>query len=427
MENYFLIKGGEKLKGEVQINGAKNAALKSIAASILFQDSLTIENIPLVEDIYRMAELLKKLGAEISLNNRALKINSSQIKTSGLDKEIAKKIRASIVLTGPLLARYKKVSFPYPGGCVIGKRPIDLFLECWTMMGAKIRENENGLEVTSKNLKGCDFTFRNISVTGTETLMMTAVLAEGETILRNAAREPEIPALASFLNKCGAKISGAGTDVIKISGTNGKLLKSNSEKITTIPDRIEAGSFLVIGALLGNPIKITHCDPEHLSVPIAILKSAGVKIEQGKNWIQVSKPKTLKSVDILTKEYPGFPTDLQAPFLVMMTQSSGDSMVFETVFEGRLNYVEELVRMGAKATVCDTHRAIVHGPTPLHSRKIESTDIRAGLAFVIAGMIAKGESQISNIYQIDRGYEKIEGRLNKLGANIKRTKCSSVK
>lgn len=420
MEEYFLIKGLRPLKGEVNINGAKNAALKSIAASILFEDNLNIENIPLVEDIYRMTELVKDLGAEILFKNRSLSVNASKINRTSFNEEIAKKIRASIVLTGPLLSRYKKITFPYPGGCIIGKRPIDLFLEGFKAMGAEISEEKGEFNITAQNLDGCDFTFRNVSVTGTETLMLAAVLANGKTTLKNSATEPEIPALANFLNKCGAKIIGAGTSTIEIVGTSGKLLKSKNQKIVTIPDRIEAGSFLIIGALLGDPLTVTNCNPEHLAVPIASLISMGAKIEIGKNWLKIAKTKRLKNIDIKTKEYPGFPTDLQAPFLVLMTQAEDNGMVFETVFEGRLNYIEELIRMGAKITSCDTHRAIVHGPTPLRGREIESTDIRAGLAFVVAGMIAKGESKVSNIYQIDRGYEKIEERLNNLGANIKR-------
>lgn len=421
MNQYFLINGQKLLKGEVNISGAKNAALKSIAASILFEDKLKIDNVPFVEDIRRMVEILKNLGAEVNQSENNLEIKINQNLQTGLNEELSKRIRASIVLAGPILARFGKVEFPYPGGCVIGKRPIDMFLEGWAALDAEISETKSKFTVTASNgLTGADFTFRNISVTGTETMMLTAVLANGVTVIKNAAPEPEIPALAAFLNECGAKIEGAGTSVIKITGTNGKLLKSNGKKITTIPDRIEAGSFLIIGAVLGNPIKIKNCDPNHLDVVIKTLESAGVKIEKNKDSLIVWRAGVLKSVGIKTREYPGFPTDLQAPFLAIMTQAEGDSLIFETVFEGRLNYTEELIRMGARITPCDTHRVIVHGPSELHARDIESSDIRAGLAFIVAAMISKGESKVRNIYQIDRGYENIEKKLNALGADIKR-------
>lgn len=416
----FTIQGEKPLQGTIRVNGAKNAVLKSLAASILFKDKVKIENVPQIEDVFRTIELLRDLGANVEKKQRTLRVITKNLGKTSLCPEIAKRLRASIVLIGPLLGKMGSAFFPHPGGCVIGKRPIDLFLEGWKCMGATIRETKKGYSIQAKKLRGCDFTFRNISVTGTETLMMTAVLAEGETILKNAASEPEIPALADFLNKCGAKIEGAGTSTIKIQGTGGKPLEAKGKSIRTIPDRIEAGSFLVLGALLGKPLKITNCNPEHLAVPIQTLQNAGVPIRMGKDWLEVSKPATLKSLDIKTREYPGFPTDLQSLFVVLMTQAEGESTVHETVFEGRLNYAEDLNRMGARVTIWDPTRALVHGPTPLNGREIETPDIRAGLAFLIATLIAKGESRLNNIYQIDRGYERIEERLNKLGADIKR-------
>lgn len=416
----FIIQGGKTLKGVIRVNGAKNAVLKSLAASILFKDKIKIENVPQIEDVFRTIELLEDLGANIKQNKRTVTVETKNLEKTNLCPEIAKRLRASIVLIGPLLARHGSAFFPHPGGCVIGKRPIDLFLEGWKCMGGNVRETKKGYAIQTKKLKSCDFTFRNISVTGTETLMMTAVLAEGETILKNAASEPEIPALANFLNQCGANIEGAGTSTIKIQGTGGKLLEAKGKSMQTIPDRIEAGSLLVLGALLGKPLKITHCEPEHLAVPIQTLKNAGVPIRIGKDWLEVSKPATLKSLDLKTREYPGFPTDLQSLFVVLMTQAEGESTVHETVFEGRLNYMEDLNRMGARVTMWDPSRALVHGPTPLNGREIETPDIRAGLAFLIATLIAKGESKLNNIYQIDRGYERIEERLNKLGASIER-------
>ncbi len=416
----FLIEGGNKIKGEIQVKGAKNSVLKILAASILFKDFLTLKNVPLIEDVFRLIDLLKGLGAEVlNFDHNNFKINTLKISKFIFEKKIADRIRASIVLTGPMLVRFKKVAFPYPGGCVIGRRPIDLFLDGFKNFGAKIKEKDGFFYLTANNLKGCDYTFKNISVTATETLMLTAVLAEGKTILRNCACEPEISHLAEFLNKAGAKIKGAGTHTIEIIGTNGNLLKT-TKVFDVMPDRIEAGSFLILGALLAENLIVKNCNPEHLMVLIKILKEVGAEIELEKDKILIKKAKKIKAVDIKTKEYPGFPTDLQPPFTVLMTQAKGQSMIFETIFEGRLNYIEDLNRMGAKIIMCDPHRILINGPTPLRGREIETPDLRAGLAFILAGAIAKGITKINNIYQIDRGYEKIELRLSQVGLKIKR-------
>lgn len=403
------------------MRGAKNSALKVMASSLLFKNPITVNNVPLIEDVFRMTELLKELGVKVRERGggRSLTLDSRAVSGYVLKKDIAEQLRASIVLAGPLLARQKRVISPHPGGCVIGKRPIDIFLGGWRLLGAKVRETKNGYDVSAKHLRGCDYTFREVSVTATEALMMTAILAEGKTILRNVACEPEIPALAEFLNRSGAKIKGAGTSTIEIIGTKGRLL-SAKESFKVLPDRIEAGSFLILGAAIGKNLKIKNCNPEHLSVLIATLGDVGVKVLVGPQSLTVSRPKNLFRTNIKTDKYPGFPTDIQAPFTVLMTQARGQSMIFETVFEGRLNYIEDLNRMGANIVMCDPHRILVHGPTPLHGREIESPDIRAGLAFIIAALIAKGPSEVKNIYQINRGYEKIDERLEALGANIKR-------
>ncbi len=418
----FLIRGGKELRGTIEVMGAKNSVLKAMAASLLFENPVTLENVPQIEDVTRMSELLLNLGAGIKTpGERTLEIHAQNAKNTALKNEVAKRFRASIVLAGPLLARFGRASFPHPGGCVIGKRPIDLFLDGWTTMGAKVRDGNDEYEVSAKKLQNADFTFRVVSVTGTETLMMTTVLAEGKTILRNCASEPEIPALAAFLNESGAKITGAGTPTIEIEGTGGKLLRAR-RPFRIMPDRIEAGSFLVLGAAIGKKLRVANCNPEHLSALLAALRDAGVAIKTGEDWIEISQQKTLRAVNIKTKEYPGFPTDLQAPFAVLMTQAQGESVIFETIFENRFGYADDLKRMGANIFLADSHRIVVKGPTPLRGRAIESPDLRAGLAFVLAALLAKGESIINNVYQIDRGYEKIDERLRKLGAEIERAK-----
>ena len=417
----FIIRGGKKLSGTIPVMGAKNSVLKAMAAAFLFSGPVRITNIPLIEDVFRMSELIASLGATVKKSGRkAITIDAGKISGgTKFKKEIADKLRASIVLAGPLLARAGKVSFPYPGGCVIGRRPIDIFLDGWRAMGAKVEEKKNGFEISARGLRGADFAFRVVNVTGTETLMMSAVLAKGKTILRNAACEPEIPALADFLNASGAKIKGAGTSTIEITGTGGRLLKAK-RAFQVIPDRIEAGSFLILGAALGKNVKVAGCEPEHLTAILTALKDAGAHLEIHEDWISVRRPKIIKAADIKTREYPGFPTDLQAPFVALMTQAAGESMIFETIFEGRLAYLDDLKRMGARVILCDPHRVLINGPAKLRGREIESPDLRAGLAFIIAALLAKGESVISNVYQIDRGYERIDERLRKLGAEVKR-------
>jgi len=432
MKEVFLIKGlagARKLVGEIPVKGAKNAALKAMASAILFSDKLVMKNVPEIEDVNRMGDLLVDLGATIEhKGNGILEISTEEMYDGKMSDEIAKRLRASIVLTGPLLSRFGTVHFPHPGGCVIGARPIDLFLEGFKKMGATVSvSGEKGkahyvISAKGGKLRGAELFFRNQSVTGTETFMMAGVLAEGETVIKNAALEPEIEALADFLNSCGAKIRGAGTPTITITGT--QRLKSKGKAYFTTPDRIEAGSFLVIAALLGKDDTVTKCEPKHLESLIELLRYSGVPIKIGKNTITVkidSKKKiSLNAVDVKTHEYPGFPTDVQAPMVVYLTQAKGDSLVFETIFEGRLNYVEWLNRMGAEITMFDPHRVKISGPTKLNSKELESPDLRAGLAFVIAGIVAKGESVIHNVYNIDRGYEKVEERLQAIGVPIER-------
>ncbi|MDP3934604.1 MAG: UDP-N-acetylglucosamine 1-carboxyvinyltransferase [Candidatus Giovannonibacteria bacterium] len=404
----FLVKGGRLLEGEIEINGSKNAALPVLASSLLFKEKIEIENLPNIEDTKRMKELIGKLGAD-----------------GKIDYEIAKKFRASILPVGGVIARFGKAAFPHPGGCVIGERPIDVFLDGWKAMGAKTELSEGAptgyVIAAPEGLSGADYTFKIPSVTGTEALMMTAVLAKGTTILRNAVLEPEIKYLADFLNANGAKISGAGTATIKIEGRSGKLLEYGAP-FTAPPDRIEAGSFAIMGALLGKNLRIKNFVAEELPTFLALLSNVGAEyvLEDNVLIFKDAHKKTLRASNVTTKEFPGFPTDLQAPFTILLTQAEGQSLVHETVFEGRLNYIQDLNKMGSRITLCDPHRAIIYGPAKLSGRAMASPDIRAGLAFIIAGLIAEGESAIENIYQIDRGYERIDERLRNIGADIKR-------
>jgi UDP-N-acetylglucosamine 1-carboxyvinyltransferase len=422
----FIIQGlsGEKkLSGEIVVNGAKNAVLKAMAASLLFSDELVLKNVPDIEDVLRMEELLEALGVHVEKNKDTRKLTCGKKILPDMPADISKRFRASIVASGPLLARLGKISFPHPGGCVIGARPIDLFLEGFQKMGAVIQEKDGAYIIEAKKgLRGTDIFFRNQSVTATETFMMAALLAKGKTVLRNCAMEPEIVSLAEFLIECGAKIKGIGTTTLEIVG--GAKLQAKGKAYQTPPDRMETGSFLILGALAAKDLLIKNCDPEHVQSLLEMLEYSGVKIEVGKKSIRVLggsyKNTKLRALQVKTHEYPGFPTDIQSPMTVFLTQTVGESHVFETIFEGRLNYVSELVRMGADITMWDANRVMVKGMTPLKGRELESPDIRTGYAFVIAGIIAHGETVIHNVYYIDRGYATIEKRLQKIGVQIVR-------
>ncbi len=413
----FIIHGQKKLKGEISVKGAKNNALKLIPAALLTEEKITIHNLPNIIDVQMSLDLLKSLGAKVEkIDKNSVTIEAKDIKAENLDANIAKKIRASIMFVAPLLHRCKKVMIPHPGGCVIGKRPIDLFIDFFEKIGSEFKMDENNYIFTNQGLKGIKYIFTKISHTGTESLILAATIAEGKTEIVNAACEPEVKALADFLNSMGAKIKGAGTPNIIIQGVD----KLHGTEFTIIPDRIEAGSLLCIGVATKSPIKITNCNPEHLEIPIKILKQIGVKLEIGPDYIQILNADNLQSTNISTHEYPGFPTDLQSCYTVLLTQAQGMSIVHETIYESRLFFTDLLSRMNANLVLCDPHRVVINGPTDLIAKKVISPDIRAGLAMLIAGLIAEGETEIDNIEQIDRGYEKIDQRLNALGAEIER-------
>jgi len=356
---HFVIKGlggKRKLSGAISVRGAKNAALKALAATVLFRDDVTITNVPDIEDVSRVACMMEALGAEVKKRGSTYRIYVPSKFDTALSRKDAKRLRASIVLTGPILSRFGKVSFPYPGGCLIGTRPIDFFLEGFVKMGAHV--TRRGEYYTLKTLRGglcgAEIFFRNQSVTGTETFIMAGIRARGKTLIKNAALEPEIKILADYLNTCGAKIYGAGTPTIVVKGT--PLLRAKNKIFRTPPDRIETGSFLILGALVAHDLTITKCNPMHLEALVETLKMSGVKITQGRNFLRIhprASTHTLRAVDIKTHEYPGFPTDLQSPMTVFLTQTHGRATVFETIFEGRFGYVDELLHMGADINMCD--------------------------------------------------------------------------
>ncbi|MEA2065266.1 MAG: UDP-N-acetylglucosamine 1-carboxyvinyltransferase [Patescibacteria group bacterium] len=415
MEQY-IIKGGRELSGEIKVKGAKNHALKVLATSVLVNGETKISNMPQIGDIKRMLLILEKLGAGIheKPERNELKISTDGIDKIEIDKKLGNSLRASIILTGPMLSRFNEVILPHPGGCMIGKRPIDLFIKGFKALGAEVKEYKNSYHFKAKKLCGCYYIFPKISVTGTETLMMAAVLAQGKTILKNAAQEPEISALAEHLNNCGAKIKGAGTSVIIIDGVK----KLNAKNTTIIPDRIEAGTFVVMGLLTNSKIKISDCDPSHLENFLLMIKNVGGKLEIGKNFIKTLPNSKFTNTDIITHEYPGFPTDLQAPFTLLMTQAKGASLIHESIFEGRLFFIDKLNQMGANIIMCDPHRVIVNGPTKFFGKNVDSPDLRAGMTLLLAGLIAEETTTIGNVCQIERGYENIVKRLKKLGAEI---------
>jgi UDP-N-acetylglucosamine 1-carboxyvinyltransferase len=413
----FIIHGQKKLKGEIAVKGAKNNALKLIPAALLTNEKITLHNLPNIIDVQMSLDLLKSLGAKVEkIGHNSVTIEAVDIKAEDLDANIARKIRASIMFVAPLLHRSQQVSIPHPGGCVIGKRPIDLFIDFFEKIGAEFKMDDTNYIFTNKGLEGIKYVFNKISHTGTESLIIAAVLAKGKTEIVNAACEPEVEALADFLNSMGAQIKGAGTPNIIIEGVE----NLHGTEFTIIPDRIEAGSLLCIGVATKSNIKVIDCNPQHLEIPLKLLEEIGVKLEVGSDYIQILNSNKLKAININTHEYPGFPTDLQSCYTVLLTQAQGTSLVHETIYESRLFFTDLLSRMNANLVLCDPHRVVINGPTDLIAKKVISPDIRAGLAMLIAGLIAEGETEIDNIEQIDRGYEDIDQRLNALGAQIER-------
>ncbi|MGB7553260.1 MAG: UDP-N-acetylglucosamine 1-carboxyvinyltransferase [Candidatus Korobacteraceae bacterium] len=415
----FVIRGGNPLLGTVRISGAKNAALPAMAAALLTEEPVILENVPQVRDIETERNLLAAMGAEVELGygraQHRTTICCRNLVNPEASYELVKTMRASTLVLGPLLARMKHARVSLPGGCAIGARPIDLHLKGLEKLGAKISQEHGYIEAQARRLKGTRVVFEKITVTGTEDLMMAAALAEGETVLENCAREPEVLDLATLLNKMGAQIDGAGTHTIRVRGVE----KLHGARHRIIPDRIEAGTYIVAAALTGGDLLVSTCDPHHLGALLQKLEECGVQVQTNGDSVRVMGDGPLKAADLLTEEYPGFPTDMQAQFMALATQAEGVSIVTENIFENRFMHAQELVRMGANIRIEGT-RAVVRGRTPLSGAAVQASDLRASASLVLAALVAEGETIIDRVYHIDRGYERIEEKLRGVGAQIRR-------
>ncbi|OQY03834.1 MAG: UDP-N-acetylglucosamine 1-carboxyvinyltransferase [Desulfobacteraceae bacterium 4572_123] len=413
----IIIEGGHSLKGEVRISGAKNAALPILVSSLLADGWNTYTNVPGLKDIESTLLLLENLGAKIERGKNTVRIDASGLNNPEASYDLVRKMRASILVLGPLLARLKEAKVSLPGGCAIGARPINLHLKGLARLGASIEVEHGYIKASVDCLKGNSIYFDISTVTGTENLIMAAVLADGVTVLRNAAYEPEILALADVLNKMGADIKGAGTSEITIQGVSS--LKPVS--VSIIPDRIEAGTFMVASALTGGDVTITDCRSDHLEAVIHKLSLTGTKVIIDGSNMRVKGPDKIKSVDVKTLPYPGFPTDMQAQFMVLMSVACGFSIISETIFENRFIHVSELRRMGAQIKVSG-NSAMVQGVKKLSGAPVMASDLRASASLILAGLVAEGKTEVNRVYHLDRGYQSIEAKFAKLGAAVKRVK-----
>lgn len=416
--NKLMINGGVQLKGEIRISGAKNAVLPILAATLLADGPATIENVPHLHDVTTTVELLGCMGVMVSIDEKlSVEVDSSTIENHTAPYHLVKTMRSSILVLGPLLARFGEAEVSLPGGCAIGSRPVDLHIKGLQDMGAEIDVSNGYIHAKAKRLKGARLVMDIVTVTGTENLMMAAALADGITIIENAAREPEVIDLANFINAMGGKVSGAGTDTIEIEGVE----TLHGTRYRVLPDRIETGTYLVAAAITGGSIKVKDTAPHLLDAVIEKLREAGAKIEVGEDWISLDmEGRRPKAVSIRTAPYPAFPTDMQAQFAALNTIAKGTSTVVETVFENRFMHVQELKRMGADIEI-EGNTAIIRGTDKLTSAPVMATDLRASASLIIAGLVASGETEVQRIYHIDRGYENIEEKLSLLGARIRRT------
>jgi UDP-N-acetylglucosamine 1-carboxyvinyltransferase len=417
----IVITGGNRLCGEVRISGAKNAALPILASTILGGGECVIGNVPRVVDVLTMGKLLGIFGAKVSHEGNRAVIKADVIDSTEAPYDLVKTMRASVLALGPLVARWGKAKVSLPGGCAIGSRPVNLHLAGLAKLGADISIEHGYITATARRLRGARIYCDTPTVTGTENLMMAASLAEGTTVLENAAKEPEINDLADFLIKRGAQIDGAGTDVITIEGV--RELRGADHEV--IPDRIEAGTYLAAGAMTGGDITITHCRPAHLEAVLMKLREAGAEVQTDKERVRITAPDRLKGTDLRTLPYPGFPTDMQAQMVALMTVAEGTSVVTETVFESRFMHVEELRRMGASIRV-EGNRLVVTGRSSLTGAPVMASDLRASAGLILAGLAAEGVTEVQRVYHLDRGYERIEQKLQALGATVERRKSAGA-
>jgi UDP-N-acetylglucosamine 1-carboxyvinyltransferase len=422
----FLIRGGKALRGTVAVSGAKNSALPAMAAALLTAEPVTLHNIPKVRDLITMSKLLAFMDAKVSVTEIPASdyvIAAPTLNHAEAPYELVKTMRASILTLGPLMARVGVARVSLPGGCAIGARPVDLHLKALKHMGAEITTSHGYIEakvpgngLRRERLKGAHIVFEKITVTGTENILMAAALAEGETILQNAAREPEVTDLVVLLRKMGAEICGDGTSTLRIRGVE----QLHGTEHTVIPDRIEAGTFLMAGAITGGDLTVTHCAPEHLGAVVAKMQQAGAQIDAvDATTMRVRRAEGLVGADVTTEEYPGFATDIQAQYTALATQAQGTSAITETIFENRYLHASEMVRMGANISV-DGRQAVVRGPTQLSGTTVQASDLRASAGLVLAGLVATGETVVDRVYHIDRGYERIVEKLRGVGADIER-------
>ena len=415
----LVVRGGNPLIGTVRVSGAKNAALPAMAAALLTEDTVILENIPQVRDIVTERNLLAAMGAEVELGygraQHRTTISCRNVVNPEASYDLVKTMRASTLVLGPLVARLGHARVSLPGGCAIGARPIDLHLKGLEALGARITQEHGYIEARADRLKGAHIVFEKITVTGTEDLLMAAALADGETVLENCACEPEVVDLAALLIKMGAHIEGAGTRTIQVHG----VAKLRGARHRIIPDRIEAGTFIVAAALTGGDLTVANCDPEHVGALVTKLGDCGVQITSGTDLVRITRNGALKSADVATEEYPGFATDMQAQYMTLATQADGTSVITENIFENRFMHALELVRMGANIKI-EGHHAIVRGKTELSGAAVLASDLRASASLVLAALVADGETIIDRVYHIDRGYERIEEKLRSVGAQIRR-------
>jgi UDP-N-acetylglucosamine 1-carboxyvinyltransferase len=415
----FVIRGGNPLLGTVRISGAKNAALPAMAAALLTEEPVILENIPQVRDIETTRKLLAAMGAEVELGygraQHRTTICCRTLASPEASYELVKTMRASTLVLGPLVARCGTARVSLPGGCAIGARPIDLHIKGLERLGATINQEHGYVEASADRLTGAEIVFDKITVTGTEDLLMAATLADGETVMQNCAREPEVADLAALLNKMGAKIEGAGTSTIRVKG----VAKLHGAKHRIIPDRIEAATFIIAGAITGGDLNVSGCDPQHLGALLEKLHEVGIKTWHRGDSVRVEGDGDLEAADVVTEEYPGFPTDIQAQYMALATQAEGNSVITENIFENRFMHAQEMVRMGANIKI-EGSRAVVRGKSPLSGAAVLASDLRASASLVLAALVADGETIIDRVYHIDRGYENIEEKLRGVGAQIRR-------